>query len=96
MDKTEPVRLVEPFYAGQVTRRLAAISARLHDLAEAVAREATRVPEVGRRGAASYATIASRVQHELLWAFPALHLDQLTDAAADADRVRAEEASNRG
>jgi hypothetical protein len=75
----------EQFAVRYLDKRIDAIAERLRDLARRVERSKVAGLE---RPPASYGNVASEVQNEVLWGLANLHLDQLTVAAANADRGR--------
>lgn len=85
-------RDMTPVYTNLLQSRIADVALRLRSLAATIDREASRVSGVPGPGIATYSEIASSVQHEVLWGLANLHLDSLTSNAAEADRLRIEEA----
>lgn len=78
----------EQFAVRYLDKRIDAIAERIRDLAARV--ERSKVAGLDRPPA-SYGNVAAEVQHEALWGLANLHLDQLTVAAASADRGRVED-----
>lgn len=81
-------RVVEKSYANVIARQLGTIAGRLRDLADSAEREARDLTKVPGPGRATYASVVSRVQHEILWGLANLNLSSLTDNAQQADEYR--------
>jgi hypothetical protein len=77
----------EAMAASHFKNRIERVVANLRRMADAVEREGQRVTD----GPSAYANVASSIQHTVLWGLANLHLDALTNAAANADEGRRED-----
>jgi hypothetical protein len=90
MESTTPARKVEQVHAEFLEQRIRGVAANLRDLAETLDRAANSVGKVGEKGwPGKYITIATDVQHKVLWRLANLTLDRLPTDAAAADGARA-------
>jgi hypothetical protein len=88
-DETKPpLPTAEEYGRDELIRYIHRLAADLRGLAHTVELSALSVARVGAPGIPSYARVAARVQHDVLWGLANLSLDRLTAAAYDADAGR--------
>ncbi len=88
-DGQQPQPTEEQWHAKFLTEAIEAIAARLHALADDVARKAADVPLVGGPGRPNYGKVAADVVQEITWGVANLHMERPTTEAAAADIARA-------
>jgi hypothetical protein len=79
-------RSLEEVYTALLKSRIEGIVDRLRNIADQV--ECEQNPIVGMPGTRSYAGIAARIQHAVLWGIANLDLSELTYTAFEADSAR--------
>lgn len=82
-------RSIEQIHADFMFSRAVEIASRLRGMAEEIDRHANDIKLIGTPGHPMYGSIASRVQHALLWGLANLSADALTTDASEADIARA-------
>lgn len=84
---------MEQIQRERLDKLLGGVVRRLKDLTERVNLEAIRGvvnAAEGTHGWSTYVYAVAQVEHELAWGFANLNMSQVINAAADADRARAE------